>query len=68
MGSIKSGRLEDPTDGSDLSDVETTLRSLGIELRSSNALGSPALMTCYEIYCVLCPHKVEALMNPYHPL
>lgn len=36
MGSIKSGRLEDPTDGSDLSDVETTLRSLGIELRSSN--------------------------------
>ena len=36
MASIKSGRLEDPTDGSDLSDVETTLRGLGIALRSSN--------------------------------
>lgn len=36
MGAIKSGRLEDPESGEDLSDVETTLRGLEIELRDSS--------------------------------
>ena len=36
MSSLKSGRLTDPTDESDLSDVEATLRGLGIQLRASN--------------------------------
>lgn len=35
MGNIKAGRLEDPESGEDLSDVETTLRGLGIALRDS---------------------------------
>lgn len=37
MGNIKAGRLEDPETGESLSDVETTLRSLGIQLRTSNS-------------------------------
>lgn len=37
MGQIKSGRLEDPETGEDLSDVETTLGNVGIDLRESNS-------------------------------
>ncbi len=36
MGMIKSGRLSDPETGESLSDVETTLKSLGINLRDSS--------------------------------
>lgn len=36
MGMIKSGRLEDPETGESLSDVETTLSGLGIQLRDSD--------------------------------
>lgn len=37
MGSIQAGRLEDPETGEDLSNVETSLRNVGIELRDSNS-------------------------------
>lgn len=37
MGRIKSGVMEDPESGDDLSDVETTLNALDIKLRSSNS-------------------------------
>lgn len=37
MGRIKAGELSDPESGDVLSDVEATLKGLGIELRSSNA-------------------------------
>lgn len=37
MGQIKAGRLEDPETGEDLSNVETTLGNVGIDLRDSNS-------------------------------
>lgn len=37
IGAIKSGRLSDPETDEDLSDVEATLRGLGIELRTSES-------------------------------
>lgn len=36
MGNIKLSRLKDPESGEDLSNVETALRNVGIELRESN--------------------------------
>lgn len=37
IGALKSGRLSDPETEEDLSDVEATLRGLGIELRKSDS-------------------------------
>lgn len=37
MGNIKAGRLSDPETGEDLSDVETTLKGAGIQLRDSES-------------------------------
>lgn len=37
MGNIKAGRLSDPETGDDLSDVETTLKGAGIQLRDSES-------------------------------
>lgn len=37
MAALKSGRLSDPETSDDLSDVEATLRGLGIELRKSDS-------------------------------
>ena len=37
MGMIKAGNLKDPETDEDLSDVESTLRGLGISLRASNS-------------------------------
>ena len=36
MGNIKAGRVEDIETGEDLSDVESTLRRMGVALRDSS--------------------------------
>lgn len=38
MGAIKAGRLDDPLSGDSVSDVETTLRGLGIALRTADGI------------------------------
>ena len=35
IGAVKAGRLSDPETNEDLSDVESTLRGAGIQLRKS---------------------------------